>query len=259
MSAVVAIVTIRKIGMQKLAFVCYLGLCHNFAEQECHTVPGPVEVGVQVGDQGASSLEVNVARLALLPKPVQRMTTEALYWEMHKNRITSVTQWCIIYWVYPQQRVNAYPKEVLFFSMEGGWAPGSGMSWMWILEGAWGISGKGILSTSTDSAFWKREFKTHESRVIKNPTHPLIHAVKQNSNKTHTNTPSLSRNREPAALVWSHSPVPVYVAPCRCRGSLARIDGLCAQTSHVASSSCPSTLSHSVRAAVQGWTLLKVL
>lgn len=42
-------------------------------------MPGPVEVGVQVGAQEASSLEVNVAHLALLPKPVQRMLTEVLY------------------------------------------------------------------------------------------------------------------------------------------------------------------------------------
>lgn len=59
--------------------VCYLSLCRNFVEQECHRVPGPVEVGVQVGDQGASSLEVNVAHLAPIPKQAQRMTTEVLY------------------------------------------------------------------------------------------------------------------------------------------------------------------------------------
>lgn len=55
-----------------------------------------------------------------------------------------------------------YPKEVVFFSMEGGWAPGSGISWIWILDGAWGMSGNGILSTSTDSAFW-RKHKTHDT------------------------------------------------------------------------------------------------
>jgi len=37
--------------------------------------------------------------------------------------------------------------------MEGGWAPGSGMSWIKMLEGACGISGRGILSTSTCWAF----------------------------------------------------------------------------------------------------------
>lgn len=59
--------------------VQYLYLCNKLVEKECHIVPGPVEVGVQVGAQEASSLEVNVAHLALLPKPVQRMLTEVLY------------------------------------------------------------------------------------------------------------------------------------------------------------------------------------
>lgn len=72
--------------MQSLGeqFVHYPCLSHNLVEQECRTAPGPVEAGVQVGALGASSLEVNVAHLALLPKPVQTMTTEVLYWEIHK-------------------------------------------------------------------------------------------------------------------------------------------------------------------------------
>lgn len=44
-------------------------------------------------------------------------------------------------------------NEEPFFRMEGGWAPGRGMSWIRMLEGAWGISGSGMLSTSTSSAF----------------------------------------------------------------------------------------------------------
>lgn len=31
---------------------------------------------------------------------------------------------------------STYPKAEVFFSIDGGWAPGSGMSWMWMLEGA---------------------------------------------------------------------------------------------------------------------------
>lgn len=57
----------------------YLVLCRNLVEQECRTVPGPVEVEVQVEAQGASSLEVDVAHQELLPKPDQWMTTEVLY------------------------------------------------------------------------------------------------------------------------------------------------------------------------------------
>lgn len=48
-----------------------LCLRRKLVEQECRTVQGPVEVEALVGAQGASSLEVNVARLGLLPKPVQ--------------------------------------------------------------------------------------------------------------------------------------------------------------------------------------------
>lgn len=69
--------------------MCYLCLCRKFVEKEYHTVPGPVEVEAQVGDQGASSLEVNVGQRALMPTLVQRMMTEVLYCEIHK-RITAV-------------------------------------------------------------------------------------------------------------------------------------------------------------------------
>lgn len=59
----------------KLA-VSHLHLYRNRVEQ-VHTVPGPEEVGGQVEAQGASSLEVSVGHLALLPMLVRR--TMVLY------------------------------------------------------------------------------------------------------------------------------------------------------------------------------------
>lgn len=64
-------------------FVCYPCLCRKLAGTECRTVPGPVEVEAQVGDQEASSLEEDVGQRALMPTVMQRMTTEVLYCEMH--------------------------------------------------------------------------------------------------------------------------------------------------------------------------------
>ena len=50
-----------------------------FVGPECHKEPGPVEVGGQVEALEASSLEVSVGHLALLPTLAQRMMTEGLY------------------------------------------------------------------------------------------------------------------------------------------------------------------------------------
>lgn len=68
-------------------------------------------------------------------------------------------------------------------------------------------------------------------------------------------TPWLSRSRVTACHDCSHSPAPVCVVLCKCLGSLFRTNVRCAQTSPVASSSCPSAPSHSAAAAAQGWTL----